>query len=310
MQSSGNTISLAAGDYRAQIVSVGAGLAELTWQGKHLVIPHSPEEMPLAHLGKVLIPWPNRIANGCYQHEGQDYQLPINEHHSQAAIHGLLAWRDWQIEALTATKATLTLFLPPSYGYPFTLMSQVIYSLDAETGLSVAIISKNRGKQPAPYGVGIHPYLTCNLAPVDDCMLRIPAKQVFAVDAHANPTTLYSVEEMDLDYSILRTVGDKHIDHTFRTHGSPWEMQIIHQQQALAVSLFSDQPWLQIYSGEKLNRQGLAVEPMSCPPNAFNSGTDLILLKPEEKHQLFFNIRGKKQQCNNSFNTKSSPSRN
>lgn len=71
MQSSGNTILLAAGDYRAQIVSVGAGLAELTWQGKHLVIPHNPEEMPLAHLGKVLIPWPNRIANGCYQYEGR-----------------------------------------------------------------------------------------------------------------------------------------------------------------------------------------------------------------------------------------------
>ncbi|ENZ4285709.1 aldose-1-epimerase [Citrobacter farmeri] len=294
MQSSGNTILLAAGDYRAQIVSVGAGLAELTWQGKHLVIPHNPEEMPLAHLGKVLIPWPNRIANGCYQYEGQNYQLPINEHSSQAAIHGLLAWRDWQIEALTATRTTLTLFLPPSYGYPFTLMSQVTYSLDAETGLSVTIVSKNKGKQPAPYGVGIHPYLTCNLAPVDDCMLHLPAKQVFAVDAQANPTTLYPVDEMDLDYSILRTVGDKHIDHTFRTHGSPWEMQTIHQQQALSVSLFSDQPWLQVYSGEKLNRQGLAVEPMSCPPNAFNSGTDLILLKPEEQHSLFFNIRGKK----------------
>lgn len=88
-------------------------------------------------------------------------------------------------------------------------MSQVIYSLDAETGLSVTIVSKNRGKQPAPYGVGIHPYLTCNLAPVDDCMLHLPAKQVFAVDTQANPTTLYPVEEMDLDYSILRTVGDK-----------------------------------------------------------------------------------------------------
>ena len=98
MQSSGNSILLVAGDYRAQIVSVGAGLAELTWQGKHLVIPHNPEEMPLAHLGKVLIPWPNRISNGCYQYKGRDYQLPINEHSSQAAIHGLLASRARQAD--------------------------------------------------------------------------------------------------------------------------------------------------------------------------------------------------------------------
>ncbi|MCV5856723.1 aldose epimerase, partial [Escherichia coli] len=82
-------------------------LAELTFQGCHLVIPHKPEEMPLAHLGKVLIPWPNRIANGCYRYQGQEYQLPINEHGSKAAIHGLLAWRDWQISELTATSVTL-----------------------------------------------------------------------------------------------------------------------------------------------------------------------------------------------------------
>ena len=168
MHSGGNTILLAAGDYRAQIVSVGAGLAELTWQGKHLVIPHKPEEMPLAHLGKVLIPWPNRIANGIYQHDGHEYQLPINEHGSNTAIHGLLAWRDWQIDELTATKASFSIFLPPSYGYPFALISRVIYSLDATAGLSVEIISQNVGDKPAPYGVGIHPYLTCDLTPVDE----------------------------------------------------------------------------------------------------------------------------------------------
>lgn len=56
MHCSGQTVSLAAGDYHATIVTVGAGLAELTFQGCHLVIPHKPEEMPLAHLGKVLIP--------------------------------------------------------------------------------------------------------------------------------------------------------------------------------------------------------------------------------------------------------------
>ena len=145
MHCSGQTVSLAAGDYHATIVTVGAGLAELTFQGCHLVIPHKPEEMPLAHLGKVLIPWPNRIANGCYRYQGQEYQLPINEHGSKAAIHGLLAWRDWQISELTATSVTLTAFLPPSYGYPFMLASQVVYSLNARTGLSVEIASQNIG---------------------------------------------------------------------------------------------------------------------------------------------------------------------
>ncbi|EHW2562941.1 aldose epimerase, partial [Escherichia coli] len=66
-------------------------------------------------------------------------------------------------------------------------------------------------------------------------------------------------------------------------------------QQALSVSLCCDQPWVQIYSGEKLQRQGLAVEPMSCPPNAFNSGIDLLLLEPGKPHRLFFNIYGQRK---------------
>ncbi|STG11533.1 aldose-1-epimerase [Escherichia coli] len=77
MHCSGQTVSLAAGDYHATIVTVGAGLAELTFQGCHLVIPHKPEEMPLAHLGKVLIPWPNRIANGCYRYQGRNISYPL-----------------------------------------------------------------------------------------------------------------------------------------------------------------------------------------------------------------------------------------
>ncbi|HCN6217133.1 TPA: aldose-1-epimerase, partial [Escherichia coli] len=257
MHCSGQTVSLAAGDYHATIVTVGAGLAELTFQGCHLVIPHKPEEMPLAHLGKVLIPWPNRIANGCYRYQGQEYQLPINEHSSKAAIHGLLAWRDWQISELTATSVTLTAFLPPSYGYPFMLASQVVYSLNAHTGLSVEIASQNIGTVAAPYGVGIHPYLTCNLTSVDEYLFQLPANQVYAVDEHANPTTLHHVDELDLNFTQAKKIAATKIDHTFKTANDLWEMTITHPQQALSVSLCSDQLWVQVYSGEKLQRQGL-----------------------------------------------------
>ena len=51
MHNGGKTIQLQAGNFQAKIVTVGAGLAELTHCGRHIVIPHKPEEMPLAHLG-------------------------------------------------------------------------------------------------------------------------------------------------------------------------------------------------------------------------------------------------------------------
>ena len=43
-------------------------------------------------------------------------------------------------------------------------------------------------------------------------------------------------------------------------------------------------PWLQIYTGDTLpegqRRRSLAVEPMTCPPNALADGRDLVVLEP------------------------------
>jgi aldose 1-epimerase len=37
----------------------------------------------------------------------------------------------------------------------------------------------------------------------------------------------------------------------------------------------------------------VAIEPMTCPPDAFNSGIDLIVLKPGKKHEYKLKIKRK-----------------
>lgn len=274
MHSSGKTLVLRAGDYQATLVTVGAGLAELTYAGQHLVLPHSPETLPLAHMGKVLIPWPNRVAKGTWYHNGKWLHLPINDHEGGTAIHGLLAWRDWQITEHTDSTARLTIFLPPSYGYPFALVSTVTYRLDAMQGLLVTLDSQNTGREPAPYGAGAHPYLTCNRMPLDECLLTLPAAIAQG------------------DFLSPRLLGATQIDDSLRTgtDGQQWEVRLTSRKPSLSVYLRSDQPWLQIYTGEKLGRTGLATEPMSCPPDAFNSGVDLVWLAPQATHRLAFTL--------------------
>ncbi|MFK3661417.1 aldose-1-epimerase [Scandinavium sp. NPDC088450] len=286
MHKSGTTIALQAGEYQAQIVTVGAGMASLTHRGRHVVIPHPPEAMPLAHLGKVLIPWPNRIANGSYQHEGVTLTPAINDRAGKAAIHGLLAWQNWQIVEQSTVHVVLSAFLPPNYGYPFMLAAEVTYSLDEQTGLSARILSKNIGDATAPYGAGVHPYLTCNLQSIDDCELRLPTCQIFDV------TTSRFYTDKTLDFQQTRMIGTTCIDNTFNVpqHDTPWEVRLAHPQTGMSVWLRSEQPWIQVYSGEKLQRRGLAVEPMSCPPDAFNSGIDRLWLKPGDTHVLRFEI--------------------
>lgn len=286
MHKSGVTIVLAAGDYRAEIVSVGAGIASLTHRGRHLVIPHPPEKMPLAHLGKVLLPWPNRIANGSYEYGGRTYTPAINDRAGNTAIHGLLAWQNWQIVEQTPGRVTLSAFLAPTYGYPFMLSAEVSYWLDETVGLSARIFSRNIGDVTAPYGAGIHPYLTCDRQPVDECELRLPTRNVFEVSRETVLT------DPRLDFLTSRPVGGTQIDHTFKAPEgqSAYQVEMTHPQTGLSVRLQTRAPWLQIYSGEKLERKGMAVEPMSCPPNAFNSGIDLVHLNPGDGHSMCFDI--------------------
>ena len=291
MHSSGKTIQLQAGHYQAKIVTVGAGLAELTHDGRHVVIPHKPEEMPQAHLGKVLIPWPNRVVNGCYQHNGKTFQLAVNDPISHTAIHGLLAWRDWQINQQSASEVSLMIFLPPSYGYPFSLLVEVTYRLDERQGLDVFITTLNIGSQSAPYGAGAHPYLTCDLENIESCTLTLPADEVFNLDTQE----INRVEHTALDFTTPRLIAATQIDNTFKpsAFGDEWEVSVFSASKKMTTYLRCDQPWLQVYSGEKLHRLGLAVEPMTCPPDAFNSGISLISLAPGEMHRLHFLIGAK-----------------
>lgn len=55
--------------------------------------------------------------------------------------------------------------------------------------------------------------------------------------------------------------------------------------------------YLQVCSGDTLaaprRRTGLAVEPMSCPPDAFNSGEGLVALGPGAAHRLRWGVRAR-----------------
>ena len=97
MHLSGKTINLIAGDYTATIVTVGGAIAGLKYRGHDITLPFNPESVPVAHQGKILAPWPNRITDGKYCFAGHKYQLPLTDVKTMSASHGLVAWKEWVI---------------------------------------------------------------------------------------------------------------------------------------------------------------------------------------------------------------------
>ncbi|MEP6649408.1 MAG: galactose mutarotase, partial [Lapillicoccus sp.] len=106
------------------------------------------------------------------------------------------------------------------------------------------------------------------------------------------------VEGGPYDFRSPRLVGDTVFDHPFG--GLPADdsatVTLRDPRSGRAASLTADAkyPWLQVFSGDTLGpdaaRKSLAVEPMSCPPNAFRSGVDVVVLDPGESHSAGFRI--------------------
>ncbi|QWW20345.1 aldose-1-epimerase [Schaalia sp. 19OD2882] len=290
---SGKELVLTSGDYVARVVTVGAGIAGLTLRGVDLLQPHAVTEIPEGYLGKTLVPWPNRIANGSYTWQGIRHDVPVNEGETGCALHGLMCWVDWEVVHADKDSATLGTFIAPRPGYPWALQCWVTYALCAEKGLSVTVATKNIGVEAAPYGASSHPYLTVGLTEVDEYSMTIPAATVAEVDEDLIPVALRPAGDLDLDLREGRVLGTARIDHAFTDlPEGPWTVRLTIPATGSWVEIESDARWVQVYTGERLGRRGVAVEPMTCAPNAFNSGDGLVELEPGVTHSLTFTVRG------------------
>ena len=290
---SGREVILSAGDYEARIVTVGAGLAGLTYRGHDLVVPHSVNECPPGYLGKVLMPWPNRVAGGSYSWEGTSYDLPVDEPAFGTALHGFVTFQEWDIVEAGSSSVLLRTLIAARYSYPWTLAVSARYSLDPDAGLSVDLSATNIGEGTAPYGVGFHPYLAVDGLPADELELENPAAIIYEANESMIPVAAHDVSSFGLDFRSPAIIGASRLDHAFA--GLPkgtWAVTLRDPASGVGVSLSSDARWLQVYSADYIGRVGVAVEPMSCPPNAFNSGTDVVALGAGETHTLSARISG------------------
>jgi len=281
--------AIRAGDYRATVTELGAGLRQFTYRGEPVCTPYAADELPPAAAGQLLAPWPNRIDGGRYRFGGVDLQLDLSEPAQRNAIHGLTRWAGWQAERHDDAAVRLSHLLHGRSGYPFCLDLAAEYRLDAGEGLQVTVTARNAGTRTAPYGTGSHPYLTAGTPGIDECELELPAAQWLPAGPRGIPAAgPKDVAGTQYDFRAARPIGGTRLDHACTglardADGRAW----VHLAAAgRQVSLWAGQGyrWLQVFTGAPLDpphrRRALAVEPMTCPPNAFVTGRDLISLLP------------------------------
>jgi aldose 1-epimerase len=142
-----------------------------------------------------------------------------------------------------------------------------------------------------PFGVGWHPYVAAFGGVVDDTVLKVPAATAYRADERGLPEARYGVDGTDVDFRAGRRIGPARLDTAFTDLARGDSGRAVVELAPAAADQAGVRMWMDggythvmVFSGDTLadparRRRGLAIEPMTCAPNALRSGDGLLTLE-------------------------------
>lgn len=279
------------------LTSYGAALNKLiftTQSGfKNLMLAYEKQEdFDSQYRNVALAPFANRIKDGKYQFEGENFQLPINRPSENNALHGFLYKKSFQVtemkRGMNDCEIELLFKADEEVGFPFKYNQTINYKWNGYDNLIITATVENTSDKNMPYFFGWHPYFKLSES-VNDSTLQFEAMHKIEVDSQKIPTG--NVVPFS-EFNALKNINESSFDDAFELKQDP---TVVLKSSSLGVQLdlnFSDCDlpfkYLQIYTPK--DRESIALEPMTSFANAFNHQKDLCVLKPGEKRSSTFEI--------------------
>jgi aldose 1-epimerase len=295
----GEQYEIISGPHRAVVTEVGATLRSFSVESRDVVRGFGVDDMSRAGRGQHLIPWPNRIRDGRYVFNGVTQQLGLTEPARNNASHGLVRYVPWVLVDKKVDSVTSRIRIHPQPGWPGTLEAMITHQVSAD-GLTVTVEATNIGADELPFGYGAHPYLTVGESTVDDVSLTVPAGSYLEVDDRLLPTKISPVDGTIYDLRPGPVLGSTSLDTAMtdlvRDPDGRWRVKVVLGERY--AELWGDEAmkWTQIFTGGPNRDWSIAVEPMTCGPDAFNAGPthgDLKVLAPGETFVGQWGISGR-----------------
>ncbi|MCR2784652.1 MULTISPECIES: aldose 1-epimerase family protein [unclassified Microbacterium] len=287
----GRRFTVHSGETVAEIAQVGGALRAFQVGGVDLV-PRYPDHTPTpAASGVVLVPWPNRVRDGRWTQHGVTHQLALSEPKTGSASHGLLRYTGYQPVEYTEDAITLGADVYPQTGYPFYIATEVTYAV---TDISLTVTHRliNLGEDPAPVALGAHPYFCIGDVPTAQLSVQLDAATRFELDDRLLPVAEVPVDDAT-DLRSPRLLGDLDLNTGYGSIARDDE-DCVHtlltapDGRVLDVWAGTGFDYLQLFITDRYPDQpiAIAIEPMTAPADAFNSGEGLRWLAPGEQWQL------------------------
>jgi len=244
--------------------------------------PADPKQLQTGGSGlgwPILFPFPNRIARGEFTFNGKTYRVPCPPRGH--AIHGFVHVRPWRVKAMRADPkdgASVTAEISSETDevlrerWPWPCKLTATYRLQG-LSLIMSAAAENLGKEPMPFGFGVHPYHPLPLTPAGArgrCQIRIPCREQLELTPDCIPTgkRLPSPEWLQ-----LRPLDDAYLDNVFTAtqldeRGSACVLR--DPDSKYEVTLHADHGFAHWVVYAPAKRSVICFEPYTCVTDAFN----------------------------------------
>lgn len=291
----GRQYELRRGDALAVVTELAAGLRLYSRAGVQLTESYGDAEIPPGGAGITLAPWANRVEDGVWYLNGKKQQLDITEVSRNNASHGLLRNASYALVDESEFSVTLESPVFPQHGYPFLLRHRVRYELDGGLGLTVRQTLLNDSQEPAPFVLGAHPYLRLGGVPGEDLTVTVSGRTRLVTDERQIPRSTEPVSgDFDLRAGLSAGTLDLDCAYTDLEFDGGVARSTLRAPDGRSVSLWQDAQcrYVHVFVTDRLpgRTKAVALEPMTGPANAYNSGDGLRWLPPGESFTMTWGI--------------------
>ena len=296
-------VTLRAGNTEARVLAHGLTLASFRVDGGEYVVGLAEEADYLGShpfVGTVVGPLANRVRGGKFMLDGETVRVATNENGN--TLHGgpdALDRQVWEVVESSDRRAVFAYTMPDGHeGWPGPLVLRA--EVEVEPGVLNITYTATAPERPAAVGLSQHTYFTVpGVGRADDLRLTLHADSYTAVDGEMLPTDYnVPVEGTAFDFREGRDVGELFVDNSFNIAGEGLRPHARMAFGGKVLSVLSDLPASQVFTGEALeaaglpSRRGLAVEPQ-YPPDLINTDrAEDVTVRPGEawRHTIRYEV--------------------
>ncbi|NIJ43712.1 aldose 1-epimerase [Wenyingzhuangia heitensis] len=261
----------------------GGALESLVLKSETIIEDLSPLEYKNTYASSVLFPFANRIKDGKYAYNNQEFQLDCNEGNLNNALHGLIYNKTFSVvnSDVTENGATVTLKYverEKAVGFPYLYTIALKFTL-TEANLVLEIEIENNDVSSFPFTLGWHPYFVCK--DLSKSSLEFLSSKTVAFDDRMITSDVvagkvempFEIKEQQLDNCYALDSGTV----VFNT-----------PSYKMTIESSAKENYFQMYTPPRANT--IALEPVTGISDSFNNKLGLEELQAGASHSVNWSI--------------------